>query len=87
MAFTQVGFATIAASKKGNAPSMYSYISAEAKATVTGAGYFNSLVDTLAVGDLLYHYDTATPTATLSIVLSNNGTVVDVTAGTALGVT
>jgi hypothetical protein len=50
MAFSTTGFATIGASKKGNAPSIYSYSSADAIADVNTEGYFNSLSDTLAVG-------------------------------------
>ena len=87
MAFSTTGWSTIAASKRGNAPAIYSYISADAKATVSGANYFNSLSDTLAVGDWIFHYDSNTPTATVSVVISNSGGTVDVSAGTAIGVT
>jgi hypothetical protein len=87
MAYSSTGFATIAASKRGNAPSVYMYSSAEAKAAVTGSGYFNSLSDTLEVGDLVIIYDSNTPTMTLSVVMSNSGGVVDLSNGTAVDVT
>jgi len=87
MAYSATGFNVIAANKRGSAPSIYSYSSAEAKATVTGSGYFNDLVDTLNVGDLVIIYDTATPTMTLSVVMSNDGTDVDLSNGTAVDVT
>ncbi len=87
MAYDSTGFATIAASKRGNAPSVYMYSSAEAKATVTGSGYFNDLSDTLEVGDLVIIYDSNTPTMTLSVVMSNSGGTVDLSNGTAVDVT
>lgn len=87
MAFDKTGFATISASKRGNAPSIYVYSSAEAKATVTGSGYFNDISDTLEVGDLVIIYDSNTPTMTLSVVMTNTGGVVDLSNGTAVDVT
>jgi len=65
---------------------MWSYTSADAIATVNTTGYFNDAADVLKVGDLIYVYDSATPTASLVVVLSNTGTVVDVSDGTALSV-
>jgi hypothetical protein len=41
----------------------------------------------MKVGDLVYCYDTATPTANLVVVVSNSGTVVDVSDGTSITVT
>jgi hypothetical protein len=73
-------------SKAGNAPQMWSYTSADAIATVNTSGYFNDAADLLKVGDLMYVRDSATPTASLVIVLSNTGTVVDVSDGTAISV-
>ena len=40
MAYSSTGFATIAASKGGNAPSIYSYKTADTQATVNTSGYF-----------------------------------------------
>jgi hypothetical protein len=86
MAFSTTGFATIGASKKGNAPSVYSYSTTDAIADVNTEGYFNSLSDTLAVGDLIYCLTSTgtTAVATLVYVLSNSSGVVDVNDGTTL---
>jgi hypothetical protein len=74
MAFSTTGFATIGASKKGNAPSVYSYSTTDAIADVNTEGYFNSLSDTLAVGDVIYCLTSTgtTAVATLVYVLSNS---------------
>ena len=87
MAYSITGLQPIGGqSKAGNAPQMWSYTSADAIATVNTSGYFNDAADVLKVGDLLYVYDSNTPTASLVVVLSNTGTVVDVSDGTALSV-
>ena len=76
-----------AQSKAGDAPQMWTYKSADAKATVAASGYFNSASSVLKVGDLVMIYDTATPAASLHIVLTNTAAgVVDVSAGTDLSV-
>ena len=89
MAFSATGFATIGASKKGNAPSVYSYSTTDTIATVNTSGYFNSLANTLAVGDLIYCLTStgSTAVATLVYVLSNSGGVVDVNDGLTIGAT
>lgn len=89
MAFSATGFVTVCASKKGNAPSIYAYSTTDAIATVNTAGYFNSLSDTLAVGDLLYCVTSTgtTAVATLTVVRSNAAGVVDVDDGTTLSAT
>lgn len=87
MAYSVEGLQPIGGqSKAGNAPQMWSYTSADAIATVNTSGYFNDAADLLKVGDLMYVRDSATPTASLVIVLSNTGTVVDVSDGTAISV-
>ena len=86
MAFASSGWNVIGAAKKGNAPSMYTYTSADAIATVNTEGYFNDLADTLAVGDIIFVHDSATPTMSIVVVLSNTGGVVDVSDGTAVSV-
>lgn len=86
MAFSSTGLNVMGASKKGNAPSMYTYASADAIATVNTSGYFNDLSDTLAVGDVIFCHDTATPTMSIVVVLSNASGVVDVSDGTAVSV-
>jgi hypothetical protein len=87
MAFSSSGWNVIGAAKKGNAPSMYTYTSADAIATVNTSGYFNDLSDTLAVGDIIWVHDSATPTMSIVMVASNASGVVDVTDGTAISMT
>lgn len=87
MAFSSSGWNVIGAAKKGNAPSMYTYTSADAIATVNTSGYFNDLSDTLAVGDIIWVHDSATPTMSIVMVASNASGVVDVTDGTAVSMT
>ena len=86
MAYSSTGFATIAASKAGNAPAMYAYKTADAIADVNTTGYFNELSSILSVGDLIYCVTSTgtTAVATLVYVLSNASGVVDVTDGTTL---
>ena len=87
MAYAQLGLQPIGGqSKAGNAPQMWSYKSADAIATVNTSGYFNSASDSLKVGDLIYVYDSNTPTVSLVVVLSNASGVVDVSDGTAITV-
>ena len=86
MAFSSTGLNVMGASKKGNAPSMYTYASADAIATVNTEGYFNDLSDTVAVGDVIFVHDSATPTMSIVVVLSNAAGVVDVSDGTAVSV-
>ena len=86
MAFSSAGWNVIGAAKKGNAPSMYTYTSADAIATVNTSGYFNDLSDTLAVGDIIFVHDSATPTMSIVVVLSNASGVVDVSDGTTVSV-
>ena len=87
MAFSSAGWNVIGAAKKGNAPSMYTYTSADAIADVNTAGYFNDLSDTLAVGDIIFVHDSATPTLSIVMVASNTSGVVDVTDGTTIAMT
>ena len=87
MAFSSTGWNVIGAAKKGNAPSMYTYTSADAIATVNTEGYFNDLSDTLAVGDVIFVHDSATPTMSIAMVLSNASGVVDISDGTTVAMT
>ena len=86
MAYSETGFTTVAASKAGNAPSIYAYKTTDAIADVNTAGYFNSLSTVLSVGDLIYCVTSTgtTAVATLVYVLSNASGVVDVNDGTTL---
>lgn len=87
MAFNSAGWNVIGAAKSGNAPSLYTYTSADAIADVNTEGYFNDLSDTLAVGDIIFVHDSATPTMSIVMVASNAAGVVDVTDGTAIAMT
>jgi hypothetical protein len=87
MAYAQSGLQPIGGqSKAGNAPQMWSYKSADAIADVNTEGYFNDASDVLKVGDLIYVYDSNTPTANLVVVLSNTSGVVDVSNGESISV-
>jgi hypothetical protein len=87
MAFSSTGLVTVCASKAGNAPSMYLYKTADTQATVNSSGYFNSLATMLSVGDIIFVYDTTTPSLVLTYVNGNTGTVVDIADGTTVSAT
>jgi hypothetical protein len=87
MAFSSTGWNTIAANKSGNAPSLYSYKSADTQATINTAGYFNSLSTLLAVGDVIFVYDSTTPSLVITYVNSNSSGVVDIADGTTVSAT
>lgn len=86
MAFSATGWATVSASKRGQAPAIYAYKTTDSIATVNTEGYFNTLANTLEVGDLIYCVTSTgtTAVATLVYVLSNSGGTVDVNDGTTL---
>lgn len=86
MAFSATGFTTYSASKRGNAPSMYGYKTTDAIADVNTSGYFDSLANTLEVGDVIHCVTSTGTTAVVSLVyvVSNASGVVDVTDGTVL---
>ena len=83
MAFNATGFATIGASKAGNAPSLYAYSTADTIADVNTSGYFDTLSDNLSVGDVILVRSSTGGTQALSFVYvaSNASGVVDVTDG------
>jgi len=85
MAFARANL-NLSSSGAADAPKIWTYKSADAIATLNTSGYFNSATNELNVGDLIYAYDTATPTGSLVIVLSNASSVVDVSDGTAISV-
>ncbi len=89
MAYSSTGFAAIGTSKSGNAPSVYSYATTDAIADVNTEGYFNAIASILKVGDLIYCVTSTdtTAVATLAVVRSNTGTVVDIDNGTTLAAT
>ena len=86
MAYSSTGFSTVAASKAGNAPSIYAYSTEDAIADVNTEGYFDSLSTILKVGDLIYCVTStgSTIVATLAVVRSNASGVVDIDNGTTL---
>lgn len=82
MAYSSTGLSAAGGqSKAGNAPQLWTYKSADAIADVNTSGYFNSAASLLKVGDIIFVYDSATPTSSIVFVASNTGTVVDVTNG------
>jgi hypothetical protein len=82
MAYSSTGLnAAGGQSKAGNAPQIWTYTSADAIATVNTAAYFNDASSLLKVGDIIYVYDSATPTMSIVFVLSNASGVVDVSDG------
>lgn len=89
MAFSSTGWTVVSAAKRGNAPSVYAYKTADTIADVNTEGYFNDLAGTLAVGDLIYCVTSTgtTAVATLTVVRSNAAGVVDVDNGTVLSAT
>lgn len=87
MAFSSTGWVTVCAAKAGNAPSMYLYKTSDTQATVNNADYFLSLKDTLKVGDIIFVYDTTTPSLVLTYVNSVTSTSVDIADGTTVSAT
>jgi hypothetical protein len=87
MAYSATGLVTVASSKRGNGPSMYLYKTADTQATVNTAGYFNTLSSMLEVGDIIFVYDSTTPSLVLTYVLSNASGVVDIADGTTVSAT
>jgi len=81
MAYSASGLTRIGGASNAN---LWFYTSADAIATVNTAGYFNDAANMLAVRDLVMVHDTNAPTTNFVTVLSNTGTVVDVSDGTAV---
>lgn len=88
MAFSSTGLTAIGQSKRGNAPGLFLYKTADAQATVNTAGYFNSIASLLTVGDVLFVYDTTTPSLVLTYVNQVTAAgVVDIADGTTVSAT
>ena len=81
MAYAASGLARIGGDSNG---SLWMYSTTDAIAAVNSSGYFNDAANMLAVRDLIIVCDTNTPTTNFVNVLSNTGTVVDVSDGTAV---
>ena len=85
MAFAQRGLTALAT---GNGFTLWHYTTTDAIATVNNAGYFaGACPDMMAVRDVIIVCDTNVPTTNFCTVLSNNGTTVDVSDGTAIAET
>ena len=84
MAYSASGLSRLAGSSNMN---LWSYVTTDAIATVNTEGYFNSAANMLAVRDVIIVADTNTPTTNFVTVLSNTGTVVDVSNGTPIAET
>ena len=81
MAYSATGLTRIGGASNAD---LWFYTSADAIATVNTSGYFNDAANMLAVRDLIIVCDTNTPTTNFVNVLSNTGSVVDVSDGTAV---
>ena len=84
MAFASSGLTRVGGDSNG---SLWMYTSADPIADVNTAGYFNDAANMLDVRDLIIVRDTNAPTTSFVTVLSNTGTVVDVSDGTAVAET
>jgi len=88
MAYSADGLVTVCASKAGNAPSMYLYKTADTQATVNTSGYFNAITSMVKIGDIIFVYDTTTPSLVLTYVRANSSAgVVDIADGTTVSAT
>jgi len=84
MAYAASGLTRLAGSSGGN---LWWYSTTDAIATINSAGYFNDAANMLAVRDVIIVSDTNVPTTSFVNVLSNTGSVVDVSDGTAIAET
>jgi len=84
MAYSSSGLHRIGGASGVN---LWIYQTTDAIATVNSAGYFNDSANMVNVRDLIIVMDTNTPTTNFCTVLSNTGSVVDVSDGTAVAET
>jgi hypothetical protein len=88
MAFAMTGLTAIGQSKRGNAPGLFLYKTADTQATVNTAGYFNSIASLLTVGDVIFVYDSTTPSLVITYVNAVSAAgVVDIADGTTISAT
>ena len=91
MAFNATNFQPLGGqAKAGNAPQMWSYTTEDAAGTVDTSGYFNAVASIVKVGDVILRVTTSSgsvSTAGWHVVMTNTGTVVNVSDTTALTVT
>ena len=84
MAYSASGLTRMAG---GGGHNVWYYDSADALSAVRASGYFNDAATMMNVGDVVFVYDNDAPTMSISVVLSNTGSVVDIADGTALTMT
>jgi len=63
------------------------YKTADTQATVNTAAYFAALKDMVKVGDIIFVYDTTTPSLVLTYVNQVTSTSVDIADGTTVSAT
>ena len=88
MAYSTDGFGALAGQgRAGDLPALYVYTTTDAHTAVDASGYFNTLSDTLKVGDMIMVDGSTggTRTVTMHIVVSNASGVVDISDGTTIG--
>jgi len=81
MAYASSGLSRLSGDSNG---SLWQYSTVDTIATVNSANYFNSAANMLKVRDVIIVKDTNAPTTSFVTVLSNNGSAVDVSDGTAI---
>jgi len=84
MAYSAANLTRLGGASNGD---LWLYSSTDAIGTVNTSGYFNDAANMLSVRDVIIVCDTSTPTTNFVNVLSNTGTVVDVSDGTAIAET
>lgn len=84
MAFSSAGLSRMAG---GGGHNLWFYDSTDAMTAVRVSGYFNDAANMLNVGDAIFVLDSDAPTLSVALVLSNTGSVVDISDGTAITVT
>ena len=84
MAYSAAGLTRIGGASNAD---LWFYTTSDTIATVNTEGYFNDAANMLAVRDLIIVRDTNVPTTNFCTVLSNTGSVVDVSDGTAVAET
>lgn len=88
MAFAMSGLTAIGQAKRGNAPGLFLYKTADTQATVNTAGYFNTIAGLLTVGDVIFVYDSTTPSLVITYVNAVSAAgVVDIADGTTVSAT
>tara|TARA_B100002019_G_scaffold137216_1_gene118166 strand:- start:2251 stop:2508 length:258 start_codon:yes stop_codon:yes gene_type:complete len=71
----------------GSGVNLWHYTSTDAIATVKASGYFNESANMINVRDIIICVDTNTPTTHIASVLSNDGSTVNTSQGTAIAET